>query len=533
MRENKEKPLNLKLEPSVSEAVINSAIDSIILIDRRGIIKMVNPAVIDLFGYTQEELVGNNISMLMPEPDKSRHDGYIKNYLEGGPPKIIGKRREVLARNKNGKSFPVLLAISEANFGNERYFAGTIHDLSELRAIGNQLKESEMQMLHLSANLPVGAVYRIDEELHLNKKIQDIIGYSDEEIKEVNDWFEALMGPKWIEYREMYEKDRRKGFKEIRTYRIKTKSGRYRWVDFAAYSDNKGEVWILHDITPKVLIEQELIALNEDLERRVQEKTLELKDYVLALEETNQKLTSSEEELKQALDSERDLNELKSRFVSTASHEFRTPLSSILSSVDLISMYTTEGQSSKREKHIQKIRKSVKSLTNILNDFLSLGRIEEGNINPVFAEVDMEEILKSIREELRYLEKDEERIQFYINCEKSSFCTDKKILSTILTNLLNNGLKYSSDVVSCELNQKNGQLHIRVTDKGIGIPEEEQKHLFTRFFRAKNAEHIDGTGLGLSIVQKYVEILGGDLDFKSEEGEGTTFQISLTEGPKT
>ena len=532
MRENKEKPLNLKLEPSVSEAVINSAIDSIILIDHRGIIKMVNPAVIDLFGYTQEELIGNNIRMLMPEPDKSKHNGYIKNYLNGGPPKIIGTRREVFARNKDGVVFPILLAISEANFGNEKYFAGTIHDLSELRAIGNQLKESEMQMLHLSANLPVGAVYRVEERLHLNKKIQDIIGYSDTEIKEVNDWFEALMGPKWMEYREMYEKDRKKGFKEIRTYRIRTKSGRYRWVDFAAYSDNKGEVWILHDITPKVMIEQELIALNEDLERRVQEKTLELKDYVIALEETNQKLSASEDELKLALESERDLNELKSRFVSTASHEFRTPLSSILSSVDLISMYTSEAQRSKREKHIQKIRKSVKSLTNILNDFLSLGRIEEGNVNPIFTEVDIEEISKSVREELRYLEKNRERIHFFINCDNSSFCSDKKILSTILTNLLNNGLKYSADVVSCELNQKNGRLHIKVSDKGIGIPKEEQKHLFTRFFRAKNAEHIDGTGLGLSIVQKYVEILGGELNFESKEGAGTTFEISLTEGPK-
>jgi len=532
MRENKEKTINLKSAPSISEAVINSAIDGIILIDHSGIIKMVNPAVIDLFGYSQSEMIGQNIKMLMPEPDKSRHDQYIRNYLEGGPPKIIGKRREVLARNKAGKSFPILLAISEANFGEEKYFTGTIHDLSELRAIGNQLKESEMQMLHLSSNLPVGAVYRIENRLHLNRKIQDLIGYSNEEIQHINDWFKALMGPRWTEYLEMYEKDKRKGFKEIRTYRIRTKSGRYRWVDFAAYTDNKGEVWILHDITPKVLIEQELIALNEDLERRVQEKTLELNDYVIALEETNEKLLLRETELKKALESERDLNELKSRFVSTASHEFRTPLSSILSSVDLISMYTSDSQITKREKHIGKIRKSVSSLTNILNDFLSLGRIEEGNIHPVFSAIELEELCNDISEELRYFERDGKRISFLIEAENSVFYSDKKILSTILTNLLNNALKYSSELVSCELVHKNQQLKIKITDRGIGIPEEEQKHLFTRFFRAKNAEHIDGTGLGLSIVKKYVEILEGQISFESKEGEGTRFEIILPEATK-
>ena len=529
MRENKKREQKLKSEPTVSEAIIDSAIDGIILINGRGIIKMVNPAVIKLFGYQKEELLEKNIRMLMPDPDRSNHDQYIKNYQKSGNAQIIGKGREVIATNKEGENFPILLSISEANFEGEKYFTGTIHDLSELRAIGNRLRESEMQMLHLSQNLPVGAVYRIDEKLHLNKKIQEITGYANDEIREINDWFRALMGPKWMEYLEMYQQDKRRGFRDVRTYRIKTKSGRYRWVDFAAYTDNKGEVWILHDITPKVIIEQELIALNEELEKRVQEKTIELKDYVIALEETNEKLILREKELQKALESERDLNELKSRFVSTASHEFRTPLSSILSSVDLISMYTSEDQAIKRGKHIEKIRKSVNSLTDILNDFLSLGRIEEGKINPQFTNANIEELTRSVKEELRYLLKEDERMHFLIDNDCLKFYTDKKILSTILTNLLSNALKYSSARVNCELSKQNGSLEITITDRGIGIPKEEQKHLFTRFFRAKNAEHIDGTGLGLSIVKKYVEILGGSISFKSVESEGTRFDIKLPE----
>ncbi len=533
MGEEVDKETSLKFEPEVSKAVIDTAIDGIIVIDHRGVIQMSNPSITKLFGYSEEELRGQKINILMPQPDRGRHDTYLKNYLQTGERKIIGIGREVMAQKKSGELFPILLAISEANFGGKKYFAGILHDLTELKEIRRQLKESEMRMLHLSENLPVGAVYRIGDTLYLNKKIQEVIGYSDEEIQTLGAWFKALMGENWEAYFEMYQEDRRRNFDQVRTYRVHTRSGGIKWVDFAGYRDGKGEVWILHDVTQKINIESELISLNEQLERRVKEKTLKLNDNLVALKETNQKLVQREEDLQKALSMERDLNELKSRFVSTASHEFRTPLSSILSSVDLISMYTREDQEEKRTKHIQRIKKSVKSLTDILNDFLSLGKIEEGKVSANLSLIKLPEVVSSLRDEFNHLLKPGQDIRFDLHPTEFGFTTDKKILHTILTNLLNNAIKYSDKGVFCRLVKKSKKLYIEVKDKGIGIPEKDQKHLFSKFFRATNADHIEGTGLGLSIVKKYVEILGGDISFESRPESGTTFKVELPEGENT
>lgn len=517
----------IKFEPNVSKAVIDTAIDGIIVIDARGVIQMINPSITKLFGYEEEELIGKKINMLMPNPDRERHDQYIKNYRETGERKIIGIGREVVAQKKDGTTFPILLAISEANFGGQKYFAGILHDLSELKEIRKELKQSEMRMLHLSENLPVGAVYRIEDQLYLNLKIQQIIGYSDEEINSLQAWFKALMGTHWEEYYEMYLQDRRRNFDQVRTYRVNTKSGGIRWVDFAGYRDGKGEVWILHDVTQKVNIESELITLNEQLEKRVKEKTLALKENVMALEEANKKLVKREEELEQSLSLERELNELKSRFVSTASHEFRTPLSSILSSVDLIGMYSKEEQEEKRNKHINRIRKSVKTLTDILNDFLSLGKIEEGKVTPTIAEVNFNKSIESLKEEIQHLGSSDQEVIFRMNKDDIRMLTDKKILHTILTNLLGNALKYSEEDVYCEVVKGDDHTAITIIDRGIGIPKKDQKHLFSKFFRAENAEAIEGTGLGLSIVKKYIDILNGKISFESKEGEGTAFKLTI------
>lgn len=517
----------IKFEPRISQAVIDSAIDGIVIIDHRGIIQMANPATYKMFGYTEVELNGVNVSILMPRPDRDNHDTYLRNYLETGKKKIIGIGRKVVGRKKSGETFPLLLAISEVIIEGKRYFAGTLHDLSEISEMEDRLKKSEGRMLYLSEKLPVGAVYKIGDHLILNRRIQELIGYSNEEVYSLKTWFQALMGSRWEDYYEMYKQDKLRGFREVRTYKIKSKDGTSHWVDFAAYGDSMGEVWILHDVTQKVKIESELLYLNEELEKRVGEKTEKLRDSIQALQSINNKLLEREFELQEALSRERDLSELKSRFVSTASHEFRTPLASILSSVDLISMYEEKNQADKRLKHINRIKSSVKILINILNDFLSLGKIEEGKLSLKPEEFLLRDVLLEVDSELQYLPKQGQKVVFECLEENISLWSDRKILSNILINLLNNAIKYSDQNVYCGCVLDGHLLKVSVKDSGIGIPEEDKRHLFTRFFRAKNAENHQGTGLGLSIVKKYLDLLGGDISFESEAGKGTVFLFKI------
>jgi PAS domain S-box-containing protein len=282
--------------------------------------------------------------------------------------------------------------------------------------------------------------------------------------------------------------------------------------------------------------EEQLITYATELEQRVKRRTQDLDRTIRQLEEINQQLQKevkvrkrAEQETRQALAKERDLNELKSRFVSMASHEFRTPLSSILSSVSLIKKYRERNDLEKIDKHTDRVRNSVKHLTDILNDFLSLGKLEEGKILLDVDWTNLREMIEDLVNDVEGILKSGQFIR--IECsDKLSIYTDERLLKNILINLISNASKYSNTdeeiLVSIEeLGEE--EVKIAVKDKGIGIPEEEQVHLFERFFRAKNVVNIQGTGLGLNIVKKYSELLQGKLGVESKLNQGTRVTIQL------
>lgn len=238
----------------------------------------------------------------------------------------------------------------------------------------------------------------------------------------------------------------------------------------------------------------------------------------------------AEEELRATLKKEMELNELKSRFVSMASHEFRTPLSSVLSSAYLLSKYTGTDEQPQRDKHIQRIVSSVASLTEILNDFLSVGKIEEGNILPKYREYDVNEQIADILVEVQHLLKNGQ----HIVCNYSGagiVNLDQSMMKHIITNLLSNAIKFSPEgsAITLNTNKGSGQFVFSVQDNGIGIPPADKKNLFKRFFRSSNVINIQGTGLGLHIVAKYTELMNGSIECVSEEGKGTTFTITFKE----
>ncbi|HQV66486.1 MAG: PAS domain S-box protein [Saprospiraceae bacterium] len=299
----------------------------------------------------------------------------------------------------------------------------------------------------------------------------------------------------------------------------------------------------IHDLSEIKNAERRLQMLNEELEKKVIARTYELENVVnqlLALnkqleEEINikikiqQQLKDREAELEKSLLLERELGELKSRFVSMASHEFRTPLSTVLSSVSLIGRYTESDQQANREKHINRVKSTVAHLTAILNDFLSMNKLEEGRIQTFFEDFDPIELFHEVIEEMKTILKPNQQLINLHSTNGMLVRSDRKIIKNTLINLISNAIKYSKEdgKINCNISVNEKVLDFSVSDEGIGIPDEDQKHLFDRFFRASNVTNIEGTGLGLNIVKKYLEMLDGEISFVSKLYIGTTFNVSI------
>ncbi|MCB0697759.1 MAG: PAS domain-containing sensor histidine kinase [Chitinophagaceae bacterium] len=280
-------------------------------------------------------------------------------------------------------------------------------------------------------------------------------------------------------------------------------------VSISSYETAKGKFAIafINDITVRKESEDALIELNSKLEQKVKERTSSLSE---------------------ALEKEKELNELKSRFVSMASHEFRTPLSTILSSAYLIAQYIKTEDQSKRDKHIARIVSSVNMLNDILNDFLSVGRIEEGKIQVRIAEVNFKEVITAVVNEMQTILKPGQEILYTHSGDEVAWL-EPSLLRHIMMNLISNAIKFSPENshITIQTMQENGKLALTVQDSGLGISEEDQTHLFDRFFRGSNVSNIQGTGLGLHIVSKYVELMNGTIVCNSELNKGTTFIINL------
>jgi PAS domain S-box-containing protein len=296
------------------------------------------------------------------------------------------------------------------------------------------------------------------------------------------------------------------------------------------------------DITKRKEQENAIVQLNTELEQKVAERTKSLTETLQKLEQqfseiqvrdqklskVNNDLNNVEEELRRSLRKEKELGELKSRFVSTASHEFRTPLSTVLSSAYLLSKYVSAEDQPKREKHIQRIVSSVNMLTDILNDFLSIGKIEEGKIQVRWNEFDLAAHLETIIQEMRTLLKKGQVIT-YSHEGPVMVLLDPGLVKHIVLNLLSNAIKFSPEdrnIEVCSVNH-DSKIILSVKDTGIGISEDDQEHLFERFFRGANVMNIQGTGLGLHIIGKYVELMNGTIICNSILEQGTEFIITF------
>lgn len=301
-------------------------------------------------------------------------------------------------------------------------------------------------------------------------------------------------------------------------------------------ANNNFIIAFISDITRRKEIENSVVRQQKELEEinlKIEGLNDELEQKVVLrtsqLEETMKELESSKDELAQALSKEKELGDLKSRFVSMASHEFRTPLSTILSSASLVAKYIQGDEQDKRDKHIQRIKSAVHNLTDILNEFLSIGKIEDGKIITNFSHFSVKDLLTAICGEIQGIAKKGQRII----CEyegSTDVILDMTLLRNVFINLLSNAIKFSPEDGKIILHSKvdESATIFTIKDSGLGIALEDQEHLFERFFRGKNATNIQGTGLGLHIVGKYVELMNGQIECRSELEKGTTFIITFT-----
>jgi len=261
--------------------------------------------------------------------------------------------------------------------------------------------------------------------------------------------------------------------------------------------------------------------LNNDLEKKVELRTKQLRD-------TMKQLETSRDEITKALSKEKELSDLKSRFVSMASHEFRTPLSTILSSASLVAKYTESEEQDKRDRHIQRIKSSVNNLTDILNEFLSLGKIEDGKIVSHYAEFSIKEMGTAICNELTGIARPGQQL-LYTHQGNEIVHLDPTLLRNVIINLLSNAIKFTPENGTITITSKvtPKKISLRIKDNGLGISPEDQSHLFERFFRGANVINIQGTGLGLHIVGKYIELMNGQIEFNSVLEKGTEFIITF------
>jgi PAS domain S-box-containing protein len=293
---------------------------------------------------------------------------------------------------------------------------------------------------------------------------------------------------------------------------------------------------LIIDVSIRKETEKKIEMINSLLERQINKRTIELNNTIHQLKQVNLnykdeivKRVEAENKIKDALKKEKELNELKTKFLSLVSHEFKTPLSGILTSTMLLNKYHLTSQQNKRDKHIKTIDNKVHYLNNILNDFLSIERLDSSNTNYKFTTFNLSKIISEVVYNANMLLKPGQKISIPKNITDYILHHDEMILELILSNLIYNAIKYSPEhtEIIIKVNKRKETIIFKIIDQGIGIPENDQKFIFSRYFRAENVLNTQGTGIGLNIVKEHLENLGGSISFTSKEHKGSTFTVKI------
>ncbi len=526
------------------EALFEKAAMGILITDGEGKITAINPFALKDFGYTKKELLGKKIEKLVPAQHQKKHIQHRENYFRKPENRVIGAGKNLFALRKDGTEFPVEISLSNYSNNGNNYVIAFVNNISVRKKT-----EEEIEKLHDELEETVEqrtkALKETLQQLEISKDtLEDVLSFQ----KAILDNAGAIIiatDEKGIIKLFNPEASKNFGYHESE---VVNKSTPVLFHDKNEIAKKRAALFNEFGITVpddfSVMVEKAKRNIHEEEQYNYRRKNGTIFPVLLtisAIRNTAGLITGfmgiaidiserkkAEENLREALKKEIELNELKSRFVSMASHEFRTPLSTVLSSAYLIEKYATTEDQAKREKHLQRIVSSINMLTDILNDFLSLGKIEEGKIHVRYTEFNIQELITDTLEEIKNSLKRQQKVN-YQHKGNPMVSLDVSLLTHIIMNLVSNASKFSGESSSIEIktiNQKY-QIVLSVKDHGIGISKEDQKHLMERFFRGANAGNIQGTGLGLHIVSKYAELMNGTVECKSELEKGTEFIITL------
>jgi|GEM_PF-2167069 len=462
-------------------AMIETAPDGIISVNEQGLIELFNPAAETLFGYRTAEVLGKNVSLLIPPPCHEQHAQYLINYLKTGKKNTLSSGREMEGQKKDGTIFPLYLSASEVYLGQRRIFTAIIHDISNRKRAEEALRKSE-QTLSTTLNSMDDLVFVLDEagrfaEYYQSNTRQMILPQT-----------KNFLGQS---YRQVLPSH----VVELMTTAIEalTDSSATQQFDFPLKMDNR-QLWF-----------NAKLSLQTDDQGQVVGLTAVVRDVTERYE----------------------LDRLRDEFVSTISHELRTPLASIMGWTETILSEGPGPLTDLQRRFLSIIESSGERLNKLVEEILTVSRIQQGTLQLAVSPLSPTALVNNIKEMMQSLA-EAKSIELVVEASwpnSQLFTGDVNRLEQVLINLIGNAIKFTQEGGQVRVRSfaRAGRWHFEVKDNGIGVAASDLPHLFERFFRANTATEgqIQGTGLGLYVCKAIIEQHGGEIGLDSELGQGT------------
>ncbi|MGD8493297.1 MAG: PAS domain S-box protein, partial [Desulfobacterales bacterium] len=506
-----------------TRAIVDHAADGIITISEQRIIEEFNPAAERIFGYKAAEVMGQNVNILMPEPHHSQHDRYVQNYLDTGKAKILGAAREMIARRKDGTTFPIYLAVSEVQLKDRRIFSGMVRDISELKQAEKAIKEKALQLRTIFDKSPIGILHFDNDGIVLdcNERHAEIMGSTRENIIGMNLRTEIQN-------------------EDLRAAVFGALAGKPTEFEAEYTSVSAGKTVLVRSLfnpTEPGSSSTDVINTTEDITER-KKMEIELQERIKELDAAQSAMLNMMEDLDTEKAKAEAATQAKSDFLANMSHEIRTPMNAVIGMAHLA---LKTDLSLKQRDYLNKIQSSANALLGIINDILDFSKIEAGKLDIETVDFNLEDVMDNLANlvTVKAREKEELEVLFNISQEVPRFLVgDPLRLGQVLINLANNAVKFTDRgeiVVSAEALKRNEEritVQFSVRDTGIGLTEEQAGKLFQSFSQADTSttRKYGGTGLGLAISKKLVNLMGGDIWVESQYGQGTTFSFTADLG---
>ncbi len=503
---------------SYLKGILENAVDGIISIDKKGTILSLNPATENIFGYSEVEMIGQNVKMLMPSPYHEEHDGYLSNYHETGKKKIIGIGREVVGRRKDSSTFPMELSVSEHKTGDSRNFTGIVRDVSERVNKQKEIEDQKFYYENLLENLNVPAfVIDTDHKVTLwNRAVEMLTGVKASEILGTSNHQKVIYNVERPVFADLVLEnafDNPETYPDELVYPVDVEESlmpggkrAQNWVDFPR--SGRPPVYLTFDAGPIYDKQGNVLAVAQ-----VMQDITTMKDMENSIKVNNELLLHSNEELEQ--------------FAYVASHDLQEPLRMVASYTNLLAVRYKDKLDDDANDFINFAVDGAKRMQILINDLLSFSRLNKKGRE--FSIIDTDKLCQDVINDLSISIKE-------VNADVTKDVLpeikgDELQIRQLFQNLISNAIKYSDP-------ERKNKVHISsitehdnckfiISDSGIGIAPEYFEKIFIIFKRLHGRDAYSGTGIGLSICKKIVELHDGNIGLESELGHGSSFYFTL------